>query len=208
MRASLLAAICTTAAAALAEHRPAAPAAAPGDPGSLVAGVSAWAAWALALYLLVGVGLTALGHLRRGRATGRGPRPRGWTPALVRRGVEVAVGATATTAVVALAPVAASADTGPVPTAAAAHPRPVAAAPLDWPGLRDRATSDAEVVVRRGDTLWSISARRLGPGTSPAHIAAAWPRLYAANRGVIGTDPNLIRPGQRLTVPPTTGGAR
>jgi nucleoid-associated protein YgaU len=28
-----------------------------------------------------------------------------------------------------------------------------------------------------------------------------WPKIYHANRGVIGTDPNLILPGQRLVIP-------
>lgn len=58
------------------------------------------------------------------------------------------------------------------------------------------------VVVRRGDTLWDIAARRLGPGATAAEIAAEWPRWYAANRVVIGADPDLLRPGQRLQPPP------
>lgn len=59
-------------------------------------------------------------------------------------------------------------------------------------------------VVRRGDTLWDIAAARLGPGATPADIAAAWPRWYAANRHLIGPDPSHIVPGQRL-IPPRTG---
>ncbi len=58
-----------------------------------------------------------------------------------------------------------------------------------------------EVVVHRGDTLWSIAARRLGPAASDAEVAAAWPRWYAANRAVVGPDPDLVLPGQRLRVP-------
>lgn len=58
------------------------------------------------------------------------------------------------------------------------------------------------VVVRRGDTLWAIAARHLGPRATPAAIATAWPRWYAANRTVIGADPDLLLPGQRLTPPP------
>ena len=63
-----------------------------------------------------------------------------------------------------------------------------------------------QVVVRRGDSLWSIAARQLGPGADAAQIAAAWPRWYAANRTVIGPDPDHIRPGQVL-VPPTGAGS-
>ncbi len=57
------------------------------------------------------------------------------------------------------------------------------------------------VVVSRGDCLWSIAAAHLPTGSSEAEIAAAWPRWYAANRETIGADPDLILPGQRLTIP-------
>jgi nucleoid-associated protein YgaU len=58
------------------------------------------------------------------------------------------------------------------------------------------------VVVRRGDSLWSIAARDLGPGASDAEVAAQWPRWWHANRAVIGPDPDLILPGTRLRPPP------
>jgi nucleoid-associated protein YgaU len=60
---------------------------------------------------------------------------------------------------------------------------------------------DEEVVVRRSDTLWSIAARHLGDHASAAEIAHEWPRWFAANRPVIGADPDRLVPGQRL-VPP------
>ena len=56
--------------------------------------------------------------------------------------------------------------------------------------------------VRPGDSLWLIAARRLGAHPDTTHIAAAWPRWYAANRDVIGDDPNYIVAGQVLH-PPT-----
>ncbi|HET7305300.1 MAG TPA: LysM peptidoglycan-binding domain-containing protein [Segeticoccus sp.] len=56
-------------------------------------------------------------------------------------------------------------------------------------------------VVRRGDSLWSIAARHLGPDATPSRIAAEWPRWYAANRHLIGDDPGLIVPGQVLQAP-------
>lgn len=59
-----------------------------------------------------------------------------------------------------------------------------------------------EVVVKRGDTLWAIAARHLGSGATAADVAAEWPRWYAANRAVIGDDPDLILPGMILR-PPT-----
>jgi LysM repeat protein len=46
-------------------------------------------------------------------------------------------------------------------------------------------------VVRSGDNLSNISKRFFG---SPN----LWPRLYASNEVVIGRDPNLITPGQRI----------
>ncbi len=56
--------------------------------------------------------------------------------------------------------------------------------------------------VHPGDTLWDIAAAHLPPGSSAAAIAARWPRWWSANRQIIGPDPNLLRPGQRLQ-PPT-----
>ena len=58
-----------------------------------------------------------------------------------------------------------------------------------------------EVVVRRGDTLWDIAARHLGPHASAAEVAGEWPRWHAANATVIGPDPDLLLPGQRLLPP-------
>jgi nucleoid-associated protein YgaU len=57
------------------------------------------------------------------------------------------------------------------------------------------------VTVRPGDSLWAIAAERLGGTPSAARIQAEWPRWYAANRRMIGTDPNLVRPGASLLVP-------
>ena len=65
---------------------------------------------------------------------------------------------------------------------------------------------DEEVVVRRGDTLWSIAARSLGPAATADEIAREWPRWHEANRHAIGDDPDLIRPGQVLHPPATTTG--
>jgi nucleoid-associated protein YgaU len=64
----------------------------------------------------------------------------------------------------------------------------------------ERAARD-EVVVHRGDTLWAIAARHLGAAASAAEVAEEWPRWYAANRTVIGDDPGLLVPGQRLRPP-------
>lgn len=57
------------------------------------------------------------------------------------------------------------------------------------------------VVVRPGDTLWSIAARHLPADAGAADVTRAWQRLHRHNRAVIGDDPDLIRPGQRLVLP-------
>ncbi len=63
------------------------------------------------------------------------------------------------------------------------------------------AGSEQRVVVAPGDSLWSISARWLGPDATVRQVAAGVERIYALNRGRIGADPNLIFVGQRLALP-------
>jgi len=57
------------------------------------------------------------------------------------------------------------------------------------------------VIVHPGDSLWKLAARDLGPGADDTDIDAAWRNWYAANRALIGADPDLIQPGQRLQPP-------
>lgn len=56
----------------------------------------------------------------------------------------------------------------------------------------------APIVVRAGDSLWSIAAARLGPAADVAEIDTAWRELYAANVDAIGSDADLILPGLNL----------
>jgi len=63
-----------------------------------------------------------------------------------------------------------------------------------------RPASTAHVVVAPGDSLWSIAAARLDD-PRPARVAASWPRWYAANRAVIGSNPDHIVAGQVLDIP-------
>jgi hypothetical protein len=73
------------------------------------------------------------------------------------------------------------------------------------PTPRARASAHDLVTVRRGDTLWSITRRHLGREATDLQVAHEWPRWYAANRAVIGDDPNVIRPGQLLRPPAAAG---
>lgn len=93
-------------------------------------------------------------------------------------------------------------DPGWTPAVPAPEPRSIASADLVSAAPREASTPDLdEVVVRRGDTLWDLAARTL-PGTATdAEIAVEWPRWYAANADIVGPDPDLLLPGQRLRVP-------
>ena len=95
----------------------------------------------------------------------------------------------------------------PVPVAAAPTQTPQhapAPAPAPAPVSHPASTGGATVpvptphpaqhyTVRSGDTLWGIAQRFLGNG-------ADWRELYNWNRGVVGSNPNLIFPGEQLTI--------
>lgn len=61
--------------------------------------------------------------------------------------------------------------------------------------------SGPDVVVKTGDSLWSIVAAALGPYAGDVDVARSWPDWYRANRDTIGADPNIILPGQILHAP-------
>lgn len=48
--------------------------------------------------------------------------------------------------------------------------------------------------VKRGDCLWNIAKAQLGNGSR-------WKEIYNLNKGVIGSNPNLIYAGQVFTMP-------
>ena len=113
--------------------------------------------------------------------------------------------------------------TPPSPSAAEPAPRPSTAARLPGgarrpgrgrPGARTprtrlQAGQERRHVVVAGDSLWSIAERALleatGAAPAAADVAAYWPVLHAANRDLVGPEPDLIRPGQRLRIPPPHG---
>jgi nucleoid-associated protein YgaU len=56
-------------------------------------------------------------------------------------------------------------------------------------------------IVRPGETLWSIAGAVLGT-TDEHRIARYWPRIHRNNRALIGSTPDMIRPGWALRLPP------
>jgi hypothetical protein len=137
------------------------------------------------------------------------------TPVALRSVVRVALGAGVTLAPVVVPGAAAWAAAGPVPALAglpvldrAVSPAAAAGGGAEGPVVPVPGTAPATgshvrtvVVVRPGDSLWAIAARHLPGRPTDAEIAQEWPRWYAANRGVIGPDPAVVRPGQHLVVP-------
>ncbi|QIG44016.1 LysM peptidoglycan-binding domain-containing protein [Nocardioides anomalus] len=141
---------------------------------------------------------------------GAAHRPGAGTACAVRRLALVACGAAVTGGLTALGGVA-GADPGVDPGVhpVVRHDRPVDA--LRGLPLPERAVGPAHVlradvvVVRAGDTLWRLAERRLQPTASDREVTAAWHRLYAANRSVVGPDPDVLHPGQVLRpAPPVT----
>ncbi|PBC64737.1 transglycosylase [Streptomyces sp. Tue6028] len=80
-----------------------------------------------------------------------------------------------------------TAATKSTPKSAPSKPKP-SKTPARPSGHTNRDASRGDYTVRSGDTLSGIAQRH---GTT-------WRKVYAANRAVIGDDPNLIVPGLRL----------
>lgn len=60
--------------------------------------------------------------------------------------------------------------------------------------VSSNAPSGGSYTVVKGDCLWNIAKRFYGNGSS-------WQKIYNANKSVVGGNPNLIYPGQVLTIP-------
>jgi LysM domain len=74
------------------------------------------------------------------------------------------------------------------------------------PRERPAGQEPAVVVVRPGDTLWQLARADLAragpaPATDVRAVVERVREIYDANRAVIGPDPDVIRPGQRLRMP-------
>lgn len=196
--------------------RPAATVSALGPDRAVLAGV-ATLLWLVACWVAVGlaavIGSVLPGVLGRSCAAVAGVS----VPVVARRVVLTALG-------IGLVAGPAAAATAATPMSSAAGGRAQALAHLAstpgpaWPGdprstprraptptpaagPRQHARIGSQVAVERGDSLWLIAARRLGDAADPSKIAAYWPSVYAANRSVIDTDPDVIKPGTVLRLP-------
>lgn len=69
-------------------------------------------------------------------------------------------------------------------------------------------TPPEDVRVEPGDTLWSIARGSLPSSATDHEIDRRWRAIYRANLDAVGADPDLIRPGQRLLLPPSTSHPR
>ena len=135
---------------------------------------------------------TVLALVLRAHATGRLgrlPCPRSWRPLVA---AICGLGAATLVALPATATAAAGAPQAPLPSLGRPHGAPPHSADSD---IQPR--SHARILVRPGDSLWSIVVRR-HPGEPAAATARRVGQLHRANRRLIGPDADLIRPGQRL----------
>lgn len=181
-------------------------------PDAAVATLASGVLWLIALWVACGLAAIAVSLLpgRLGQL-GRAVTDR-VTPAALRRLMITAASTSImlSPAVAVAAPATGGAPAPPGTTSALPplgwpldpHPAPVTSHGSAPPSAQPRSAD--HVTVRPGDSLWSLAAERLGAKPSAARIQAEWPRWYAANRRVIGADPNLLQPGTSLLAPTPT----
>jgi len=61
---------------------------------------------------------------------------------------------------------------------------------------------DTRFVVGPGDSLWTIAGDRLQPDASPEQIGYEIERIVELNRNLLGSNPDMILPGQELLLAP------
>lgn len=179
------------------------------NPADAVVALCALAGAAALVWLGVTVVLATADELRARRpaAVSRRRRPHPATPGVptvVRRLVALVVGVLLGSAALSATAAERGGAVTPVQVgwAASAPADPGALVDPGWGGAPspDRTGAD-ELVVLRGDTLWSLAEQRCGPHATPGEVLAEQQRLHTANADVIGDDPDLLVPGQVLRLP-------
>lgn len=178
-------------------------------------GILACVAWVLWAQLLICVVVETVAEIRLAAGQSadwlaRVPGTFGVQQSLARTLVQavVAIGATTTAVSVIATPWISHADAATSSPVPASEPgladAPVAVAPRQQLPARHRSQPTTEVVVARGDTLWSIAERRLGAGERWREIA----ELNRDREMVDGSrfdDARTILPGWTLLVPSAHG---
>lgn len=158
------------------------------DLSSLVlVAATAWG-WAVATVTVVG--------LLRGRATASG----GLTHRLVLAACGAALVASGGPAVASTDGSPAGLHGLPYPDRPSAVPTALAASTVDPPVGADPRPGTRTVLVEPGDSLWSIAVRT---APRPESVEAHWRAIISANPGLL--DPDLVLPGQHITVPGSAG---
>jgi len=187
--------------AGLVPGTPVASAAASGGFTGLVASACAVALVGCWAWLALGTVVVAV----QGLAFASAPFDRSlvWVPRAIRILVPVLLGAAVTAG-----PASAGTDTGPHPAGSVSSGGPGTVAGLPLPDrVVTRVPAYRTVTVRPGDSLWSITERLLPASAPVAAVDRGWRRIARANARHV-PDPDLIRPGTRLRVPPLTAHPR
>ncbi|TDU02994.1 murein DD-endopeptidase MepM/ murein hydrolase activator NlpD [Streptomyces sp. 846.5] len=146
--------------------------------GGLQFSASTWAAYGGEHYASTANRATEAEQITVAQRVLQGQGPGAWPVCSVRAGLTRSNGAQAS---------AAAAKTAKPAAKTAAVKQPAA----KKPAATKSSAKTQEHTVRSGETLSGIA--------ESLHLTGGWQALYAANRSVVGSDPNLILPGERLT---------
>ncbi len=113
-----------------------------------------------------------------------GQGPGAWPVCSVKAGLTSANGGATS------APVQQAAQPAPAAQPAAPAAQPAAPAQQEAPAASSSSSTGSSYTVESGDTLFKIAQR----------ANTTWQNLYAANKKVVGSNPNVIFPGQHLIV--------
>ncbi|MFC1420341.1 transglycosylase family protein [Streptacidiphilus cavernicola] len=155
--------------------------------GGLQFSASTWAAYGGTRYSATAAGATEAEQVTVAQRVLKGQGPGAWPVCSVRAGLTRGNGASGGPAV----RPAAAGDAVRKPAVVEASAEQPVRAPAGKTPAKAGTGHTVEHTVRHGDTLWAIAEQLRIPG--------GWQPLYAANRAVVGADPDLILPGEHLT---------